>query len=151
MGSLKNNSSLKALLESNAFRRVILDSNKVHNEYDDHDIMQSENESHPSCIYLDYNGTTPVDRRVFAAMIPYLTWHFGNPSSSHAYGAIPKRAISKARRSIMDLLRPNNTDQDFLDDAALQNSIIFTGCGTEGKKKGIYYHICAKSNDPISQ
>ena len=32
-------------------------------------------------IYLDYNATTPADPRVVEAMLPYLTTHFGNPSS----------------------------------------------------------------------
>ena len=36
-------------------------------------------------VYLDYAATTPVDRRVAARMIPYLSDFFGNPASrSHA-------------------------------------------------------------------
>jgi len=45
-------------------------------------------------IYLDYNATTPVDPRVAEAALPYLTAHFGNPSSGHTY-----RVISPLRRS----------------------------------------------------
>jgi cysteine desulfurase len=48
-------------------------------------------------IYLDYNATTPVDPRVVDAALPYLTHHFGNPSSSHAYAARPRAAIAEAR------------------------------------------------------
>lgn len=33
-------------------------------------------------IYLDYNATTPIDKTVAAAMLPYINEHFGNPSSS---------------------------------------------------------------------
>ncbi len=95
------------------------------------------------CIYLDYNGTTPIDRRVFAHMIPYLTLHFGNPSSSHAYGAVPKRAIIKARRSILDLLHP---DSNNLDDAEVEESIVFTGCGTEADNMAI--HLALNSTPP---
>ena len=36
-------------------------------------------------IYLDYNATTPVAPSVQEAMAPFLTQHFGNPSSSHAH------------------------------------------------------------------
>ena len=35
-------------------------------------------DTHP--IYLDYSATTPVDPRVAAKMIPYITEHFGNPA-----------------------------------------------------------------------
>ena len=41
-------------------------------------------------IYLDYNGTTPHDPEVIAAMRPFLETEFGNPSSSHWYGIRPK-------------------------------------------------------------
>ena len=37
-------------------------------------------------VYLDYNATTPVDPRVADAMAPFLTEHFGNPSSDHYFG-----------------------------------------------------------------
>jgi cysteine desulfurase len=40
---------------------------------------------------LDYNATTPVDPRVVDAMLPYLTAHFGNPSSAHGYATAPRR------------------------------------------------------------
>ena len=45
----------------------------------------------PDLVYLDYNATTPVDPRVVEAMLPYLTTHFGNPSSAHAYAAAPRQ------------------------------------------------------------
>lgn len=37
-------------------------------------------------IYLDYNASTPNDPRVVDAMLPFLTNHYGNPSSIHAQG-----------------------------------------------------------------
>ena len=46
-------------------------------------------------IYLDYNGTTPHDPEVIAAMRPFLETEFGNPSSSHWYGIRPKKAVEK--------------------------------------------------------
>ena len=48
-------------------------------------------------IYLDFNGTTPVDPKVVDAMLPFLTTHFGNPSSTHPYGIAAKMGMSKAR------------------------------------------------------
>lgn len=56
-------------------------------------------------IYLDYNATTPVDPRVYKAMIPFFTHEFGNPSSTnHWAGQIPAAAIHKARQQVLQLL-----------------------------------------------
>ena len=50
-------------------------------------------------IYLDYNATTPIDPAVVDAMLPYLREHFGNPSSTHAYGsARARRRRARPRR-----------------------------------------------------
>jgi cysteine desulfurase len=70
-------------------------------------------------IYLDYNATTPVDPRVVDAALPYLTHHFGNPSSSHSYSVEPRAAVARARQQVADLLGA---------DAA---EIVFTGAGSE--------------------
>ena len=56
-------------------------------------------------IYLDYSATTPVDPRVAAAMIPYLTEHFGNPASrSHAFGWQTEKAVEEARENVAALV-----------------------------------------------
>ena len=51
-------------------------------------------------VYLDNNATTRVDPEVVAAMLPYLTEHFGNPSSLHAFGAPSRQAIRTAREQV---------------------------------------------------
>jgi cysteine desulfurase len=76
-------------------------------------------------IYLDYNGTTPVDPRVAEAMAPYFAVHFGNPSSGHAYGARPRRALADARRQVTDLIGAGPDD------------IVFTGSGSEANALAI--------------
>ena len=56
-------------------------------------------------IYMDYSATTPVDPRVAARMIPFLTEHFGNPASrSHAYGWESEAAVEEAREQVADLV-----------------------------------------------
>ncbi|MGB5551359.1 MAG: cysteine desulfurase family protein [Thermoanaerobaculia bacterium] len=70
-------------------------------------------------IYLDYNATTPIDPEVAEAMLPYLHHHFGNPSSSHAYGIMASKAVVSARLQVADLL------------GAEPEEIVFTSGGTE--------------------
>lgn len=49
-------------------------------------------------IYLDCNATTPVDPQVLAAMLPFFTDYFGNPSSlNHSYGWAAEAGVEKAR------------------------------------------------------
>ncbi|GAC1552515.1 MAG: cysteine desulfurase family protein [Ktedonobacteraceae bacterium] len=70
-------------------------------------------------IYLDYNATTPVDPAVFEAILPYLSTHFGNPSSTHTYASPTRLAITTARSQVAQLLHCQPSE------------IIFTGCGSE--------------------
>jgi cysteine desulfurase NifS len=76
-------------------------------------------------IYLDYNATTPIDKEVAQAMLPYLTDYFGNPSSSHSFGTETKKAIENARKQVAALLN------------CKPNEIIFTSGGTESNNYAI--------------
>ena len=76
-------------------------------------------------IYLDYNATTPVDPRVAEAALPYLTTHFGNPSSGHAYAERPRRALAEARQQLADLIGAQPAD------------IVFTAGGSEADNLAI--------------
>ena len=70
-------------------------------------------------IYLDYNGTSPLDPEVISAMRTFLEKEFGNPSSSHWFGIAPKKAVELSRHRVASLL---NCDPQ---------EIIFTSGGTE--------------------
>ncbi len=76
-------------------------------------------------IYLDYNATTPIDPRVAAAMQPYLTEHFGNPSSGHQYGATTRTAVEQARGQVAKLL------------GCQAHEVVFTSGGTESNNIAI--------------
>jgi cysteine desulfurase len=76
-------------------------------------------------IYLDYNATTPVDPRVAEAALPYLTTHFGNPSSGHTYAERPRRALDEARQHLAGLIGADPAE------------IVFTASGSEADNLAI--------------
>jgi cysteine desulfurase len=78
-----------------------------------------------SYIYLDHAATTPMHPRVVEAMQPYLTQHYGNPSSLHGFGRHSRMAVEQARDEIAALL---DTDP---------KTLIFTGGGTEADNMAI--------------
>src|SRR6266849_10847167 len=82
--------------------------------------------------YLDYNATTPVDPAVLDAMLPHLRDHFGNPSSTHAYGKVAHEAVEQARQQVAALL------------GAQPDEIVFTGGGSEASNHAIKGAVFAK-------
>jgi cysteine desulfurase len=76
-------------------------------------------------VYLDSNATTPTDPAVLAAMLPYLTDHFGNPSSAHALGHKAHGAADRARAEVAALI------------GATPGEIVFTSGGTEASNMAI--------------
>jgi cysteine desulfurase len=70
-------------------------------------------------IYLDHAATTPLDSSVFAAMQPFLSDVFGNPSSVHAEGRAARNAVDDARDRLAAVLH------------CAQRELIFTGSGSE--------------------
>src|SRR5205814_1863775 len=76
-------------------------------------------------IYLDYNATTPLDPAVVEAMLPYLNAHFGNPSSTHAYGRRAHEAVEQARTQVAAFL------------GARPDEIVFTGGGSEASNQAL--------------
>ena len=55
-------------------------------------------------IYLDNAATTALDKEVLEAMLPYMTTHFGNPSSIYSYGRETRLAIETSRKTVARLL-----------------------------------------------
>jgi cysteine desulfurase len=76
-------------------------------------------------VYLDHSATTPVDERVVAAMMPFLTGHFGNASSVHLFGQEARAAVDRARRQVASLI------------GARANEVVFTSGGTEANNLAI--------------
>lgn len=92
-------------------------------------------------IYLDYNASTPIAPEVAKAMKPFLTQHFGNPSSHHWAGAPAKEAVEHARGQVAGLLQ------------CKRNEIVFTSGGSESNNhaiKGVFYALKEKGNHIIT-
>jgi len=88
-------------------------------------------------IYLDYSATTPVDPRVAAKMIPYLTEHFGNPASrSHAYGWKTEEAVEEARAHVAGLLGADPREIVWTSGATEGNNLAIKGAAQFYKTKG---------------
>lgn len=87
-------------------------------------------------IYLDYNATTPIRRDVAHAMAPYLYDHFGNPSSSHAYGAQTRQAVERARGQVAALLGCHSDEVIFTSGGSEANNNAIKGVAEAHKTRG---------------
>ena len=83
-------------------------------------------------VYLDHCATSPLEPRVLAAMMPYLTETYGNASSIHSFGQQARSAVDKARRQVASLI------------GASANEVVFTSGGTEANNLAIQ-GICEAS------
>ena len=77
-------------------------------------------------VYLDNNATTRMDAEVLAAMLPYFTEHFGNPSSQHGFGTQAGEAVRAAREQVRALIGAEHGHE-----------IVFTSGGTESDNAAI--------------
>jgi cysteine desulfurase len=88
-------------------------------------------------IYLDYSATTPVDPRVAAKMIPYLTEHFGNPASrSHAFGWETEKAVEEAREEVARLVHCDAKEIVWTSGATESINLALKGAANFYKDKG---------------
>jgi cysteine desulfurase len=78
-------------------------------------------------IYLDYNASTPIDPLVLEEMLPYLKDKFGNPSSSHAFGADLRAGMEQARERLALLLGCGASEVIFTSGATESNNMVIKG------------------------
>jgi cysteine desulfurase len=79
-------------------------------------------------IYLDFQATTPVDPRVLDAMLPYLTFQYGNPHSrTHLYGWQSEDAVERAREHVARLINADAKEVIFTSGATESNNLALKG------------------------
>ncbi len=102
-------------------------------------------------VYLDYNATTPTDPRVAEVMLPYITRHFGNPSSSHVYGAAAKKAVEKARGQIARMLRCRPEEVVFTSGGSESNNYAIKGAARSLRHKGNHIITSAVEHPAVTE
>ncbi|CAH0478891.1 unnamed protein product [Peronospora belbahrii] len=90
--------------------------------------------------YLDVQATSPMDPRVLDAMLPFMTYAYGNPhSTTHEFGWDADKAVEQARESVGNLIGANSKEIIFTSGATESNNAILKGIAhfTKAKKKHI--------------
>ena len=86
-------------------------------------------------VYADNAATTPLSEIAFNAMKPWLTEHYGNPSSLYRMGREAKKAINEARKVVgkcLNAAMPVNEKNDYA-----PGEILFTGGGSQADNLAI--------------
>lgn len=91
-----------------------------------------------SPIFLDMQSTTPVDRRVLDAMLPYFMEEFGNPhSAEHDFGHRAAAAIEEAADRLARVIGARASDVIFTSGATESNNLAIRGLLKAGKQAHI--------------
>ena len=79
-------------------------------------------------VYLDYNASSPVDKRVLERMIDVYQYHYGNADSrTHIFGTEAKEIVTASRKAIADILGVDSTDVIFASGSTESNNMATVG------------------------
>ena len=87
-------------------------------------------------VYADNAATTAVSPKVVEAMIPYMTEHYGNPSSLYDFGQTARKALDTAREQVAAVLNCNPREVYFTSGGSEADNWAIRGAALLGKKKG---------------
>lgn len=87
-------------------------------------------------LYFDHNATTPTDKRVLDAMLPYFNEKFANPSSIYGFAQRAHKSIDEAREKVARLLHAKPEEIVFTSGGTESNNLAIKGVAYANKKKG---------------
>ena len=100
-------------------------------------------------IYLDHTAGKPVDPRIVAAMLPYMSSIFANPSSIHSFGQEANQALKEARVKVAELINAETTQSIlFTSGATESNNLAIKGVANRNQDQGT--HIITSSVEHMS-
>ena len=95
-------------------------------------------------VYADNAATTPVSEKVVEAILPYMTEHFGNPSSLYSIGQTAFGAVQKAREQVAAVLGADAKEIFFTSGGSEADNWAIRGAAALGEKKGKKHIITTK-------
>ena len=95
-------------------------------------------------VYADNAATTPVSKKVVEAIIPYMTEHYGNPSSLYEVGQVAHRAVEKARQQVATAINADEKEIFFTSGGSEADNWAIRGAAALGAKKGKKHLITSK-------
>ena len=87
-------------------------------------------------VYADNAATTPVSKKVVDAILPYMTEHYGNPSSLYEVGQVASRAVRTARQQVATALGCGENEIYFTSGGSEADNWAIKGAAALGAKKG---------------
>lgn len=99
---------------------------------------------------MDCHATTPVDRRVVEAMIPYFTNMYGNTASTdHSYGLQANKAVEDARTQISKVINCKAEEIIFTSGATESDNLALKGIAEKYKDKGNHIITCTTEHKAV--
>lgn len=102
-----------------------------------------------SSVYLDHAAATPLDKRVFAVMKPYLAGEYGNPSALYTLGTAARSAVEHSRSLVAGALHTQPDTIVFTSGGTESNNLALFGVALEHAGHGKHIVVSAVEHDSV--